>query len=218
MEEVLKGIGVVLAIAAWRFYEKWNERRQRRNKTHDGEIIVIERIHEEVVKHEHRIREYCRAMRMYVMHFSNGTFTEAGLPLAKVTFKHEILEGYYVEPIQMYFQEQPMPEMFFEPIKAIRESDVYYLKDVDDLLLEVKNGTDDKDYNKTSRKEYFDWLIRYRVKATLWLALKGKDGKTKSILVCHFPHAHPLNDADIAGIKDMKKKIEQAYHPYEQKN
>lgn len=159
-------------------------------------------------------------MRMYVIHYTNGSETEAGLPLFKVSFHHEVLEDYYVEPIAKHFKtERSIPEMFISPVKHLMHTGKFFLESVDDLKAQIQKelGEDPTNVENQQRLEHCDWLISYKVKCVLWLALKNKSGKKVAIQVIHFPAARAIDKTDIPKIEDMKKSIEDIYNKYSAK-
>lgn len=170
------------------------------NNSTKHSLEFLEKIDREV-KHEIRkIRDRHQAMRVYVMMFSNGTVThEIGLPLVKITFMHEILLDWQVEPIQAHFQEYPMPQMFASAFRHVVQIGQYYLKNRDELNL-----------NDPAQREYNDWLKAYKVNSTMWIPIR-KNGNIAAILVSHWPAQTDLDGAIIAKIKDICRDVETIY-------
>lgn len=194
-------IGGVLLYVAEKLWKKWKTAREKAAKSNNSSIEKIQEIDRQIRHAERRIKYEFQAMRMYVIHFSNGTITEAGVHLLKITFKHEVVINYQVEPVSKSFQEIPMPEMFVQPFVHVVRTGKYHLKSIDEL-----------DLNDPNCKEYHDWLQAYRVRSTLWLSLVNRVGKMIAVLVMHFPANSRLSDSDILKIKDMKKDIEEIYN------
>lgn len=169
---------------------------------HARSIEVMEDIDKKAKHTSKAIIRRFRAQRAYVIHWSNGTETAAGLHLMKITFKHEVVEDFSVEPISRYFREKHLPEMFFGPMKKALTGSEYYLNDSAEL-----------DINDPYCKSYRDWLESYKVRSTIWVPLKSSTGNVIAILVLHW-HAKPhLSDIEISLIRDMKGEIEDFYKP-----
>jgi hypothetical protein len=196
-------VGGVLLYLLDKWWKKWKAAKEKADKANSSGIEVVEQINREVKHVERKIKDTCRAMRIHIMHFTNGTFTEAGLSLFKITIKHEILEGFYVEPIAHNFQETPIPDMFIRPVSHVVRAGEYYLKDRKELNISDPND-----------KALFDWLAAYQpeIKSMLWVELKGKGNKTVAILCLHFPAIDPITSNGIHKIKDMKREIEHIYN------
>lgn len=207
MGDILKDAGVLIgAILLYIFDKLWKRRQEAKAKADKAGKTGIEVIHEidKAVKHEERkIKFTYHAHRCFIIHFSNGTFTDAGLSLFKITIKHEVLEGYYVEPIAHNFQEIPLPDMFVKPVSNVVKYGQYYMKD--------KTQLDTKDPND---KILSDWLGAYQpeIKSMLWVELKNASNKIVAIFCMHFPIANAVTDTDIIKIKDMKRSIEHIYN------
>lgn len=184
-----------------KWWKKWLAAKEKAAQSNNSSIENIQETDRQVRHAERRIKYEFHAMRMFIIHFSNGTVTEAGVHLLKITFKHEVLVNYQVEPVSKYFQEIPMPEMFVQPFVHVVRSGMYHLKNIDEL-----------DLNDPHCKEYHDWLTAYRVRSTLWMALNNKSGKMMAVMVMHFPANSRLGSEDIIKIKDMKKDIEEIYN------
>lgn len=163
-------------------------------------LEFLNQVDRDVMHETKKIRDRHQAMRVYVMHFSNGTVTEAGLSLTKVTFKSEILIDWQVEPISKNFQEHPMPEMFFSPMSHVIRAGMHYVKS--------REGLETHDANL---RDYYDWLRAYKVNSVMWLPVK-KNGKIVAILVSHWPAQTDLDGAVIAKIKDINRNIETIYN------
>lgn len=194
-------IGGVILYLIDRWWKKWKAAKDKAAKANNASIESIQETDRQIRHAERRIKYEFQAMRMYVIHFSNGTITEAGVHLLKITFKHEVLINYQVEPVAKYFQEVPMPEMLITPFVNVVRAGMYHLKSIDDL-----------DVSDQHCKEYHDWLQGYKVRSVLWLSLTNKAGKLMAVLVMHFPANSRLSDSDIQKIKDMKKDIEEIYN------
>lgn len=162
-------------------------------------IEFLNEVNREVTHEIKKIRDRYHVMRGYVIHFSNGTVTEAGLSLMKITMKHEVVVDWQVEPISKNFQEYPMPEMFLSAMTHVIRAGQYYLKSRD--LLNI---------NDANNRDYHDWLKAYKVNSTMWLPIK-KHGKIAAILVCHWPANTDLDGSIIAKIKDINRNIETIY-------
>lgn len=178
-----------------------HETEEKKRLDHIRSIQVNEDVDRRVKHAENAIKYRYQAQRMYVIHFSNGTKTESGLHLYKITFKHEVVENFTVEPISKYFNEKPIPEMFNTPMRRTLRGEEYYLADIDTL-----------DRNDPSCKLYRDWLEAYKIKSTLWVPLKNHSGNVVAILVIHWFAKTHLQDPDISKIRDMKSEIELIYN------
>jgi hypothetical protein len=212
IKDILKGTGVLIAIALYELWKKRSEAKKEATKKQEDEQkkVVIKNNHapqftidiSRDVKHEARkIRDRHQAMRVFVIQFSNGVIAETGLPLLKITFTNEVVLDYgvQVEPISHNFKEVHMPEMFSSPINIVFKTGEFYLKNVDDL--------DQKD---TNQRDYYYWLKTYGVGSVMWLAIH-KNGKPAAILVCQWPRPTDLDGTIIARIKDIKRNIEKIY-------
>lgn len=200
LDNIVLLVGGIVFYLLDKWWKKYKVAREKAEKSNNSSIEYIQDIERQVRHAERKIKYYCHAMRMYIIHFSNGTITEAGLSLLKITFRHEVLVDYMVEPVSRYFQETHMPEMFVNAFTEVVRTGSYHLKSIDDLNL-----------NDPHLKQYHDWLEAYKVRSTLWLSLKSKSGKMIAVLVMHFPANSRLSDVEISKIKDMKTEIEEIY-------
>jgi hypothetical protein len=169
------------------------------DKSNKHSLEYLNEINRQVTHETKKIRDRHQSMRVYVIHFSNGTVTEAGLSLMKVTFKHEVVIDWQVEPVSRHFQEYPMPEMFLSSMTSVIRTGQYYLKNRNDLNV-----------NDANHRDYFDWLKAYKVNSCMWLPIK-KNGKIAAILVAHWPATTDLDGSVIAKIKDINRNIEGIY-------
>lgn len=214
MEEifaVIEKIGALIAIIAYaiyKFFEKRKEAQKEAHKkiqqdeqkrTHSPQFVLD--IGREIKHEARKIRDRHAAMRVFVIHFSNGTITETGFPLFKITFDHEVVLDYgvQVERISQNFQEITMPDMFTSPMTITFKIGEFYLKDIEDLNI-----------NDTHQRDYYDWLKAYGVGSVMWLLIKKK-GKPAAILVSQWPRQTDLEGTIIARIKDIKRNIEKIY-------
>ena len=201
ISDLVKGFAAMLAFAIYKFIEKRKENRLKAasRNNHSPELSIdISR----EVKHEARkIRDRHQAMRVFVIHFSNGTVNEMGLPLLKISFMHEVVLDYQVqvERISNMFQEVLLPDMFTLPMSAVFKTGEFYLKDIEEL-------------SKTNihQVDYYNWLKAYGVGSSMWLAIYKK-GRPAAILVCQWPRPTDLDGTIIARIKDIKRNIEKIY-------
>jgi hypothetical protein len=203
-----------------KLWEKWQKHRENAVKANNHSIDSIEEVRNKVSHEEKKILYSYSAMRMFVIHYTNGTETEAGMPLFKVSFHHEVLEDYYVEPIAKHFKtERPIPEMLISPVKHLMHSGRFFIESVDELKSQLeKDLTEDPtNIDNQQRLEHCDWLLSYKVKSVLWLAIKNKNGKKVAIQVIHWPTARAIHKSDIPKIEDMKKSIEDVYNKYSSK-
>jgi hypothetical protein len=192
-----------LAEAALKLAEE-TARQQAREKAAQAEksgIEINERIDREIRHAIIKIRNEYHFQRAYVVHFSNGVVTEAGIHLMKITLKSEVLERYDVEPVAKYFNEAPIPEMFKSPMTLVLAGAEYYLKDIETI-----QRTD------PARADYYDWLCAYKVRSTLWVPIRSRSGKIVAILVLHWFATTQWSPSELAKIKDMKREIEGIYH------
>lgn len=195
--------GVVILV----FTKLWNWLTTKREKAEKERVSSMElytEVHRYVRHAERKMMIACHhIMRMHVIHFSNGTETDAGLHLRKVTFLHEVVQNYTIEPIAQNFQEHPMPDMFVRPISTVMQSGQFYLRKKSDL-----NETDVNDV------KLGHWLGAYHpeIKSMLWLAIRNKAGKTVAILCMYFPGEDAVDDRYIIRLKDMNQEIEKIYH------
>lgn len=165
-------------------------------------IELNEKVDRDVRHAEGKILNEYNAQRMFVIHFSNGTETEAGIHLMKVTFKSEIVERFDVEPLARYFNEKPVPEMFKSPMTKVLKGADYYIQDIDEINRE----------KELNRKEHYDWLCAYKVKSILWTPIRKRNSSTVcAILVVHWFAKTHLEPKEIARLKDMANEIEKIY-------
>lgn len=196
-------------------WKKWTKARENAAKVNSHGIESIEKVRNEVSHEEKKILYRFGAMRMYVIHFTNGTETDAGLPLIKISFHHEVLEDYYVEPIAKHFRiEQTLPEMFISPVKHVVRTGRFFLEQVDEAKAHLIKELEENPTNveNQQRLEHCNWLLGYKIKCVLWLALRNKSGKIVAIQVMHFPSGRAIDTTDIPKIVDMKKSIEDIYN------
>jgi hypothetical protein len=224
MEKLSEHIGLLIAwiliYLAKELWVQWRKRKEQAAKANNHSIDSIEEVRNKVSHEEKKILYSFGGMRMFVIHYTNGTETEAGMPLFKVSFHHEVLEDYYVEPIAKHFKtERPIPEMLISPVKHLMHSGRFFIESVEDLKrqIELDLVEDPTNIDNQQRLEHCDWLLSYKVKCVLWLAIKNKNGKKVAIQVIHWPAARAINKADIPKIEDMKKSVEDVYNKYSTK-
>lgn len=210
MEDIFKeaATGIILAITylikTW--IDKRKQAQEKAKKASNSGIEFLEEINREVKHAERKILHNFGAIRVFVMHFSNGTFTEAGLSLFKITFKHEVVKRYDVEPMETNFQETPMPDMFARAVLGVVRSGEYF------IVRDALNLEDPQE------KRLHSWLAAYNpeVKSVYWLELRNKSNKIVAILCMHFNLANALHDSDKERIKDIRTEIERIYHKLQQ--
>jgi hypothetical protein len=198
-----------LAVAAQSLAEE-TARQLTRDKAQAAErsgIELNERIDREIRHSIIKIRNEYHFQRAYVIHFSNGVVTEAGIHLMKITLKSEVLERYDVEPVAKYFNETPIPEMFKSPMTLVLAGADYYLKDIETI-----QRTD------PARSDYYNWLCAYKVKSTLWIPIRSRSGKIVAILVLHWYASTQWSPSELTKIKDMKREIESIYYTLQKGN
>lgn len=142
-----------------------------------------------------------RPMRGFVIHFSDGQQTEAGLHLHKLTVRHEVKESQIVIPITDTHTLRPVPEFMRSMFNRVRLTGSFYLRDRDVLALK-----DSKDYNI----DLFNWFVYYGVRS-MYLTELYKHGEFVAILALQFPAINTLSEADIVAINEEKKNIERIY-------
>jgi hypothetical protein len=142
-----------------------------------------------------------RPMRGFVIHFSDGQQTEAGLHLHKLTVRHEVKESQIVIPITDTHTLRPVPEFMRSMFNRVRLAGSFYLKDRDVLALK-----DSKEYNI----DLFNWFVYYGVRS-MYLTELYKHGEFVAILALQFPAINTLTDRDIVAINEEKKNIERIY-------
>ena len=143
-----------------------------------------------------------RPMRVFVIHFHNGTYTDAGLSLPKMTISHEIKERYSVLPITDTHQEIPVPDFLKSAFNRVRMTGSYYLKDIQEIAEPGK-----ADHNP----DFAHWLTYYEVNSMYCTSLRDRRGKIVACLVLQFKGIHTLNKQDIIEINEQKKRIEHIY-------
>lgn len=144
-----------------------------------------------------------RPLRTFVIHFHNGTYTDAGVSLPKMTILHEIKERYSVLPIADTHQEIPVPEFMKPAFNRVRMLDTYYIKDRDEV-----GRSESSDYNPP----FNQWLIYYDVRSMYLTAIHdNRTGRVVACLVLQFRSTHTLNEQDIVEINEQKKRIEAIY-------
>jgi hypothetical protein len=213
--EDLKSQLIVLVggVLLWLFDKWWKRYTTAREKAEKVIVSSVETFSEvnRLVKHEERkMMIACnRIMRIHVMHFSNGTETDAGLHLLKLTFVHEIVQNWSVEPIAQNFQELPIPDMFLRPVSAVIRTGQYYLKRRSDL-----------DPTEVNDSSLATWLGAYNpeIKSMLWIPINSKFGKPVAILCMYFPAEEAVDDKIIIRLKDMNHEIEKIYQEKFKKN
>jgi hypothetical protein len=198
-----------LTVAAQRLAEETarQQAEEARIKAERSGIELNERIDREVRHAIKKIQNEYHCQRAYVIHFSNGVVTEAGIHLMKITLKSEVLERYDVEPVAKYFNETPIPEMFKSPMTLVLAGGDYYVKDIE----EIKRLD-------PARAEYCNWLTAYKVKSVIWIPIRGRSGKIVAILVLHWYASTHFSPSEIVKIKDMKREIESIYTPLQKSN
>jgi hypothetical protein len=143
MEDLWKNGGVAIAAGLIYLIEKlslWvQKRKQAKLAAEKAERSGLENVNliDRQVKHvlKGMLIRYM-PIRVFVMHFHNGTFTEAGLSLQRLTIKHEVRSSYRVMQIETTHQEQPVPEFLYTLISRVRMFGFYALQDTNDLLQE----------------------------------------------------------------------------------
>lgn len=227
MDELIKGVGTLIGLIIFTLVREWWMKRETFKRKARAEnsfsISAVEEINKQVTHEQKKILWKFSAMRMYVMHFTNGSRTEAGVSIKKMIFMHEVVQDYYIEPLAKYFAiEQPLPQRFLSPYRHCDRTDKFFLPDVEEAkkiaeekltgLEELKNDSNATLVVELEQKiEYYNWLLIYKVKSTLWVALKNKHGKMVAIQCIHFPKAHAINESNVLQIVDMTKSIEDIY-------
>jgi hypothetical protein len=207
-------IVLVGGIIIWLFdkwWKRYTQAQESKKKESTSEMEIYLEVDKLVREAETKImRKNPRIMKMHVMHLSNGTFTESGLPLLNITFLHEeVFPTWAVEPFSDLFQRRAMPSMFLKPANEVREKGKYYLKRRSTLDLTDKN-----------EKDLHDFLITYKpeVKSMLWLPLLNKSGKPVAIWCMYFPAEEAVDDTDIMRLSLDKVAIEDIYYQKLKKN
>lgn len=147
-----------------------------------------------------KILSQYKAQRTFVIHFSNGTVTDAGIHLVKLTFKSEVLESFHVEPLAKYFNEIPVHDMFKSPMTLVFSGLNYYVEDVEKLSRMDQ-----------AREDYYDWLTAYKVRSVLWMPIRGRNDRVVAIFVMHWFATTSFSKSDISKMSDMKREIERIY-------
>lgn len=184
--------------------QKEKEDRQLSAQKSSVEFLVA--VNREITHKTRRIVINFNAMRSYVIHFSNGTVTEANLHLLKVTFLHESVMDWTdrrVDLVSKSFKEANIPDMFLSPMFRLIKEGEFYLKDVNTL-----------DVTNANSRDYHDWLRAYHVGSVLWLPIRTNEGKMVAVLVVHWPVPTDLAGTIIAKIKDVNRMIEQVYDEF----
>lgn len=213
-EKILYGLGtaslpvITILIKMWVDKVKAKQEAKKvaaRIETESSTEFIIN-VNREITHETKKIRDRHEAMRVYVIHFSNGTVTEANLHLLKITFMHEVVVDWTerrIEAVSKFFKEAHMPEMFLSSMNNLVRTGEFYLKDRETLNM--------KDVHT---KDYHDWLKAYGVMSTLWLPIRSDTGKLLAVLVCHWPAKTDLDGTVIAKIKDINRTIESIYDRY----
>jgi hypothetical protein len=142
-----------------------------------------------------------RPMRGFVIHFSDGQKTEAGLHLHKLTVRHEVKESQVVIPLTDTHTLRPVPEFMRSMFNRVRSTGSFYLRDRDVLALR-----ESKEYNI----DLFNWFVYYGVRS-MYLTELWKNGEFVAILALQFAVINTLSDSDIVAINEEKKNIERIY-------
>lgn len=132
--------------------------------------------------------------RVFVMHFHNGTLTDAGLSIQKVVISHEIVIGDYPK-MTPYHQSIPIPEFLQRTLSRVVFQDWHEITD--------RENIHDKN------PELYNWMVHYGVISQYCSALY--DTKTKmivAVLVIQFDRIHKMDEAAITKINEEKKRIE----------
>lgn len=186
---------------------KEKEQKEIAEKERHAKISSVEfnnELNRDVTHETRKIRDRYQAMRVYVIHFSNGTVTEANLHLQKISFKHEVVidwQDQRVEALSRGWQEEHMPDMFLQPMaRIIRGDGEYYLRDRETL-----------DLKDAHCRDYYYWLKAYKVFSTRWLAIRNSDRKIIAILVSDWPATTDLDETVLTKIDEIKRTIEGIY-------
>lgn len=207
VEKLEESTNRLVAITEKQFLDKEHrEKEEKQRQLEKSSVEYLIKVDREISHKTKRIVFYYQAMRSYVIHFSDGSVTEANLHLLKITFLHESLVDWSekrVDSVAKLFKETHIPDMFLSPMYRLIKEGEYYLKDVESL--DIKNA---------HARDYYDWLTAYNVKSSLWIPIRTNEGKIVAVLVAHWPVKTDWPGTVLAKIRDVNRLIEQVYDEF----
>lgn len=211
---LIGGVVILLFKALWdKYLKKVEHQKKEAEQEQKNQVASVENFTEvtRLIRHEMRkmMIDCPKIMRIHTIHFSNGTETDAGLHLLKLTFLHEIVINYNVEPIAHYFHERMIPDMFLRPVSLVIRTGQYYLKRKEELNPEDVNDI-----------ALANWLTSYNpeTKSMLWIAIRNTSGKVVAILAMYFPAPEAVSDQAIIRLQNLNQEIEKIYYEKYKKN
>lgn len=220
VKEVLTALGVIaLGIKMWidnrkaeksrkEIAEHLKEKEQKelaeKSKIEEKKSVEFTEELNRIVTHENKkIRDRYQAVRVYIIHFTNGTVTEANLHLVKLSFKHEVVVDWLdhrIEALSKDWQEAHMPDMFLSPMRQVMTTGKYYLRDREKL-----------NQNEVNSRAFYFWLKAHKIMSTRWLAIRNGKRRVVAVLVSDWPASTDLDDTIKAHIDDIRRNIEGIY-------
>jgi hypothetical protein len=150
------------------------------------------------VKHaeNNMFKEY-NFLRSFVIHFSNGEFSDARLSLIKMTIKHEVVGNRTVKKLTDHYQGKPIPEMFDSMIRRVIFEGHYYIEDRESIKANLP---------------LYQWMEIYDTSSMLCVEIRDSTSrKIVAILVMQWRIKNGINKEQIPQIKEDKKSIEDIY-------
>lgn len=139
-----------------------------------------------------------KPIRIFVMHFHNGTFTDAGVSLQKLVIKHELIPNRNTMPMSATHHSVAIPDFLQPTLSNISFYGESMLNDREDV---VKKNPD-----------FYNWLRYYDVVSQYCTAVRSNvTKKIVAVLVLQFDRVHPLLEDDLIHINEQKKRIEDIY-------
>jgi hypothetical protein len=184
---------VVSILTVW-IKQKIDDRKKRRG----SEVQFTLEFDLRVKLAEHELMRAYGQSRTFVYNFSNGEFTDSGLPFVKISMWHEVVEGHYVPYMSPHYQPpRNCPAMFNDMFRDIFTNGFHYLEDREDI--------------KPSNRPLYDYMKSWGITSLMMCALNDTAGKPRAVLVFHWPRKKYRIDEEILNIKKDIYKIENMY-------
>jgi len=199
MDDFLKALGLLIFFILSNWLKDEVERRKKKRAEQEqkmkSDLQFTTLLHEQVKNKEYELMSEYQSHRMFVFHFRNGDFTDAGVSIKKIYCMHEIRSLSSVKYMNDHYQGSMVPEMFYHAFDEVRKNGHYYVASKEDV-----------DDNQPMQ----DWMDLWSIGSFLFVALR-KDGVAKSVLVMNFPRPEHLNKNRINEIKRDRVSIEKIY-------
>lgn len=206
MDEVIKeffkylGVFIASVLTVWlkQLIDDRKKRQEERKKKRGSEAMFTLEFDLRVKIAEHVIMRNYGGCRMFVYNFSNGEFTESGLPFVKISMWHEVVEGHYVPYMAEHYQPPRIcPEMFYAMFRDVFEHGFHYLESKDDI--------------KVENPPLYEFMTTWDICSMLLVALTDGFGKPHAILVVHWPRKKYRNDEEILKMQRDIYPVEKIY-------